>query len=1848
MPGILTRKFYGALLAVSFFALTGGALEALTISEIMYSPRGEEQRRFEFIELFNENPDPLDLSGFMICDGVSFVFPEGTWMEGYAFLVVCADQAAIRARYGIENTVGDWAWEGESGSSLSNGGEDIEICNTGGRTILRVEYNDRGKWPVGADGLGHSLELGAPYTEQDDPDSWTQSSDPGGSPGLANPCWEDLAGQDPIVPAGPVRGLAVGEFHGHHDIGEPCTAGDFTVNEAADGQQYEMLASGNNIWAGGDQFHFAYVQIRGNFDVRCRVLSHNWVPGQLGGKAGIMARHDLSERSAYVYVYDTPPPGGAQAARRTTHEGDNDAIAATLDVEPLWYRLRRSGNTITTYYSTSETGRSWRTLGVAAASRTTWAHGPNAYVGLAMTSQADCDTASFTVGNIQITGEIISTPGDGIEPEPGKEVEEKVTGVCRPPLGVKINEGLFRGTDERWIELYNPGAEDFDLGGYYLTDDRNDSEKVLLPEGETIPAGGYATYTETELGLNFSVTEEDNNVFVALIEPAGGRVVDAVNFRPSHDGLSESRVPDGEEMRDAAEPTPGEPNRLDVNTSIVIHEIMYHPIDNNRDREFIELYNRSAEPVDLSGWEFTSGVEFDFPDNTVMGPGEYLVVARDPVLIRSVYGLPEAAVLGPVDEESLDDFGSLSDRGERITLQDGLGRTADTVRYFDGGDWPRWADGHGSSIELIDPLQDNRFGTAWDASDDSDKSEVRRFSYSGRHISSGGGWFGGGDDSELHLLLLSRGITVVDNVSVLQGGSASEDTPIIDTDEEWRYFKGRVAPPVDWTAIDFNDAAWLRGQTGIGFGDNDDRTVLTDMRNSYVSIFCRKTFTVEDIDEITELVVKITVDDGFMAYLNGTRVASYNLNSTSHTTPAANPGEPVLQEQSITNFRNLLVEGENVLAVQVHNVSLTSSDLSFIPSLVDRVPSDVVRGDERIVNTSFDTNTSGWVLEGTHVRSGRTTTDAITGAGSLKIIASGRGDNKVNRIESTASGTRAFATGQDLLVVFDAKWQIGSQTLNTHGHKHEMAKTHELHVPDNLGSPGAPNSVSRRELENGAGATLNLGPVMADLDQSPQVPISGENVRVRVRVDDSDGVESVNLRWSRNNPTTNPSTVAMTDTGAGIWEGTIPAQSVNSRVIFFFEARDAAGNEGRYPVDIARRSHPMVLNPPSTGIHDRRYFVYSQEATREPSTRFHDYRFHTSAYNEGRLTTRKRLSNDLIDGSFSFGGSKIYHEAAMRFSGSPWARGSWNGSFRVVAPRDKPINGWIRKFNLEDHHNSPTNARERIAHYLLRLNQGTISVPYSEVQSMARWQVNNRLTTNREHVWVPDTQYIGLWFDESDGDFLEMDDRFVINDNGDRSGSADGYIRYPTPNDRRQGDGSNKENYRWFFGLRAKNGADDFTNFIEFCRLMDPAVTNNTVFAEDVWDKVNVEEFLRIWAIRFNQADWDTWGTERGKNCYFYQDGPDGRWHLLAWDMENIFETNRLGQFMIPSSPNSTFRPSNGKFTEVDRWFSILPIKKLYYGILDTMVNGERAFYTSARLNDYMLKLDRLGMGNTQIGKPNGYIDQRRNAIRGRISSVSNTAFRITTRGGADFSTEEVSVQLAGSGPARLRQVLVNGENYDLVHTNMTGWRLDGIPLGPGPNALDLLAFDLNGDLISADSITVTSTAVVDPPEITALEPAEALAGDTIEIRGSGFLPGLTVLFGETPSPRVSRASDTLLTAEVPAGAGRVEVKVSNSNGQESGTVSFSYIDPAPTFVRGDANGDGFLDISDGIAVINYLFIGRELDCLDAADVDDDEALLITDGVYLLDFLFRTGSAPPAPYPAPGPDPEGDALGCGI
>ncbi len=175
----------------------------------------------------------------------------------------------------------------------------------------------------------------------------------------------------------------------------------------------------------------------------------------------------------------------------------------------------------------------------------------------------------------------------------------------------------------------------------------------------------------------------------------------------------------------------------------------------------------------------------------------------------------------------------------------------------------------------------------------------------------------------------------------------AKDTSIVASGVTWKYFKGSVAPPADWRSIGFDDSGWLSGATGIGYGDNDDATALTDMQGVYNSIYLRRAFTIADVAAINDLVFSVNYDDAFVLYLNGTEVARSRVNGTPNiagnpplNTALANPGHEAgsFERFDISSRKNLLQVGPNVLAIQVHNSSRDSGDLSMDPELLDSEP----------------------------------------------------------------------------------------------------------------------------------------------------------------------------------------------------------------------------------------------------------------------------------------------------------------------------------------------------------------------------------------------------------------------------------------------------------------------------------------------------------------------------------------------------------------------------------------------------------------------------------------------------------------------------------------------------------------------------------------------------------------------------------------------------------------------------------------------------------------------------------------------------------------------------------------------
>lgn len=163
--------------------------------------------------------------------------------------------------------------------------------------------------------------------------------------------------------------------------------------------------------------------------------------------------------------------------------------------------------------------------------------------------------------------------------------------------------------------------------------------------------------------------------------------------------------------------------------------------------------------------------------------------------------------------------------------------------------------------------------------------------------------------------------------------------PVLESDV-WHYHVGPTAPEWNWKEPGADLNSWNTGPGGFGYGDGDDATTLPDAD----VIFLRKSFEIEDVNDWGYMSFAADYDDGYIAFLNGHEIAR----SASMAGLEGNPTDMALfyveavlyagdqPEQHIwdaNGFSEWLVEGENVLAVQVHNFNAESSDLSIRPFL---------------------------------------------------------------------------------------------------------------------------------------------------------------------------------------------------------------------------------------------------------------------------------------------------------------------------------------------------------------------------------------------------------------------------------------------------------------------------------------------------------------------------------------------------------------------------------------------------------------------------------------------------------------------------------------------------------------------------------------------------------------------------------------------------------------------------------------------------------------------------------------------------------------------------------------------------
>lgn len=152
----------------------------------------------------------------------------------------------------------------------------------------------------------------------------------------------------------------------------------------------------------------------------------------------------------------------------------------------------------------------------------------------------------------------------------------------------------------------------------------------------------------------------------------------------------------------------------------------------------------------------------------------------------------------------------------------------------------------------------------------------------------------------------------------------------------WKYLDDGSDQGAAWQDAGFDDTSWASGPAQLGYGDGDEATVISygsDPDNKYITCYFRNTFDVADPSRVIKLNLMLLRDDGAVVYINGNEAVRSNMpdGDITYTTPAASSiggtGETAYYDFNIGPA--VLQAGTNTIAVEVHQSSAASSDVSF-------------------------------------------------------------------------------------------------------------------------------------------------------------------------------------------------------------------------------------------------------------------------------------------------------------------------------------------------------------------------------------------------------------------------------------------------------------------------------------------------------------------------------------------------------------------------------------------------------------------------------------------------------------------------------------------------------------------------------------------------------------------------------------------------------------------------------------------------------------------------------------------------------------------------------------------------------
>ncbi|MBL9129230.1 MAG: CotH kinase family protein, partial [Verrucomicrobiales bacterium] len=490
--------------------------------------------------------------------------------------------------------------------------------------------------------------------------------------------------------------------------------------------------------------------------------------------------------------------------------------------------------------------------------------------------------------------------------------------------------------------------------------------------------------------------------------------------------------------------------------------------------------------------------------------------------------------------------------------------------------------------------------------------------------------------------------------------------------------------------------------------------------------------------------------------------------------------------------------------------------------------------------------------------------------------------------------------------------------------------------------------------------------------------------------------------------------------GDGIYSARMPGRAAGSQVAFTVTAsdRDPSPASSVFPA-------PLVF--PAASVQE----ALVRWGETKPFGNLGVYRLWQRQRDYDSLRNREPLANDPLDCTFVYGDERVVYNAEMRAKGSPWHGGSVGGDYVFSMPEDDRVLGArdIAVVTLGNLGSDPSAQREQAAFWIGR-QMGIATLHRRHVHFFE----NGGFKGLYEDTEEPNGLYVDRWFpDGQDGDLFKIEDWFEFNDAGNSFVFArDATLeRFTT-----LGGGLKQARYRWAWRKRAvARSANDYRAFLQ---LVDTVANASANTAPRIEGFVDIENWMRTFALQHIVGNWDAYGHSRGKNSYLYLP-TGGRWKIIPWDID----------FVLGSSSDG---PTADVFGSVDpvvsRLWNVPPFRRAYWRAFQDAVDGPLAPENIDRLLD--ARYAALVANGFTVENPSAiktFVRQRREYLASRVASEDTSALVITNNNGADFSTATPFVTLAGRAPIDLATLLVNGVRYPVTWTSVTGWTLS-IALG--------------------------------------------------------------------------------------------------------------------------------------------------------------------------------------------------------